>query len=266
MSQKAQIEAALGQRVARIVPLHGGDLSDVARADLEEGGRAVAKTGPVVEAEARMLRAMRAARAPVPRVLHVEPGLMLLEYLKETPPGPASYHALGTALARLHATEGESYGWAEDHAFGPVPIRNAQNGNWPAFWAENRLLPFLESTPRDTAIRLEALCDRLPEILPARPRAALLHGDIWMGNALFSGNGAYLIDPACYFGDAEVDLAMLHLFGAPPAEVLTGYGALRPGHKTRQPIYQLWPALVHLRLFGAGYHGLVTRLLGQAGA
>ena len=154
---------------------------------------------------------------------------------------------------------------AEDYAFGPVEIRNGFQDTWPAFWADHRLRPFLDAAPREIAARLDTLCARLPKLLPDRPRPALLHGDIWTGNALFSGDTAYLIDPASYYGDGEVDLAMLHLFGQPPAEFAKGYGALRDGHERRQPIYQLFPALVHLRLFGAGYHGLVTRLLDRAG-
>lgn len=264
MRPRARIEEALGKRVAQIVPLHGGDLSDVARADLEDGGRVVAKTGPHVDIEARMLRAMRAAEAPVPEVLHAESGLILLEYLQETPPGRESWRSLGAALAKLHDSQGDTYGWDEDYAFGSVPIRNTTTRDWPAFWADNRLRPFLDGLPKETAARLETLCNRLPELLPEQPRMALLHGDIWMGNALFSGDRAYLIDPACYHGDPEVDLAMLGLFGQPPSEVLEGYGPLPPGYKSRQPIYQLWPALVHLRLFGAGYHSLVSRLLSQA--
>ncbi|WP_422026229.1 fructosamine kinase family protein [Roseovarius sp.] len=265
MSLQAQVEAALGRGVTRMVALHGGDLSDVARAELDCGGQVVAKTGAMVEREARMLRAMQAAGTPVPGVLYAGPGLILLEHLEETPPGPESWRALGAALALLHQTDGESYGWAEDYAFGPVEIRNGFKDTWPAFWADNRLRPFLDAVPREMAARLEGLCARLPELLPERPRPALLHGDIWTGNALFSGDAAYLIDPACYHGDGEVDLAMLHLFGQPPAEFLEGYGALRDGHEDRRPVYQLFPALVHLRLFGAGYRGLVTRLLNRAG-
>lgn len=265
MSLRTQVEAALGRGVARMVPLHGGDLSDVVRADLEGGEQVVAKAGTMVDREARMLREMQAAGVPAPEVLYAGPDLIVLEYLEETPPGPESWRALGAALALAHRSEGECYGWAEDYAFGPVEIRNGFNDAWPAFWAENRLRPFLGAVPGETSARLEALCARVTELLPERPRPALLHGDIWTGNALFSGNSAYLIDPACYRGDAEVDLAMLHLFGQPPAEFLEGYGTLRDGHESRQPIYQLFPALVHLRLFGAGYHGLVSRLLDRAG-
>ena len=175
------------------------------------------------------------------------------------------WRALGAGVARLHATEGQTFGWDEDYAFGPVAIVNTPAQNWPDFWAENRLRPALPELPPEIAARLAALCRRLPDHIPAAPPPSLLHGDIWAGNALFSGDRAWLIDPACYHGDAEVDLAMLTLFGAPPAEFFEGYGPLRPGHAERRPVYQLWPALVHVRLFGAGYLGLVRRLLERCG-
>ena len=70
-----------------------------------------------------------------------------------------------------------------------------------------------------------------------------------------------LIDPACYHGDAEVDLAMLGLFDQPVAAFYDAYGLLEPGHDERTAIYRLWPALVHMRLIGAGYRPMVERLL-----
>ena len=75
-----------------------------------------------------------------------------------------------------------------------------------------------------------------------------------------------MIDPACYHGDGEVDLAMLELFGAPPEAFWSGYGGTEPGRAERRPIYQLFPALVHLRLFGANYRGMVSGLLDASGA
>ncbi len=266
MSLSVRIAAATGQEVAQLSPMHGGDLSEVTRADLADGSRLVAKTGPLVEAEARMLLTMGAAGAPVPRVLRAGPGLVLLEWLPETGATPEGWYALGAGLARLHASTGPAYGWQEDYAFGSVEIPNAETGNWPDFWAERRLLPSAPALPAGPRRRLETLAARLGSLLPATPPPALLHGDLWAGNALFAGADAYLIDPACYRGDGEVDLAMLHLFGSPPPAFLDGYGPLAPGWQERRPLYQLWPALVHLRLFGSGYLGLVTRLLDRCGA
>lgn len=266
MHLKERICAALTAGVERLTPLYGGDLSQVLRADLADGSCVVAKTGPRAGGEARMLAALGAAGAPVPAVRHAEAGLLLMEHLAETPPSAAGWRALGTALGALHARTGRRYGWPEDHAFGTVAVLNGESADWPRFWAENRLLATPGALPDDLRARLERLAARLPELLPAAPPPALLHGDLWAGNVLFSGARAYLIDPACYYGDGEVDLAMLTLFGDPPPEFRAGYGALRPGHEARRPLYQLWPALVHLRLFGGGYRGMVCRLLDRLGA
>lgn len=58
---------------------------------------------------------------------------------------------------------------------------------------------------------------------------------------------------------------MLCLFGSPPDAFQDAYGPLEPGWEERRPLYQLFPALVHLRLFGASYGGLVDRLLSSSG-
>jgi fructosamine-3-kinase len=106
----------------------------------------------------------------------------------------------------------------------------------------------------------------LPELLPRAPRPAHLHGDLWSGNILVrEGELAALIDPACYHGDAEVDLAMLTLFDSPDESFWEAYGALEPGWEERRGLYQLFPALLHLRLFGQSYAPMVDRLLGACG-
>ncbi|KIC15071.1 fructosamine kinase family protein [Leisingera sp. ANG-DT] len=255
----------LGAEVLRTRPLHGGDLSDVQLLSLSDGRCVVAKTGPLAAAEAAMLRAIRDAGAPAPEVLGTAGQVLLMEALEETGATSNGWQALGQSLRQLHSATGPHYGWAEDYAFGPVAIPNALLADWVEFWTSRRLLAAPDALPRDLRARIEALCARLPELLSATPPAALLHGDLWSGNVLFSGPQAFLIDPACYYGDAEVDLAMLNLFGAPPAVFHDAYGALEPGFEARRAIYQLWPALVHLRLFGASYRSMVAARLDALG-
>ncbi|MFV0360659.1 fructosamine kinase family protein [Tropicimonas sp.] len=256
----------LGADIVSHRRLHGGDLSHVTLLKLSDGRRTVLKTGPLVDREARMLAAIRDAGAAAPAVLGVAPGVLLLEALDETAPSPQGWRTLGRELGRLHRNTGQDYGWPEDYAFGLVTIANGAKSDWPAFWAERRLAPELAHLPYPVARRLERLLARLPDLLPHAPPPALLHGDLWAGNALFGpGGAAHLIDPACYFGHAEVDLAMLHLFGAPGADFSDGYGPAEPGLTGRRPVYQLWPALVHLRLFGGGYRRLVNSCLAALG-
>ena len=256
----------LGAPLRHAERLHGGDLSTVLRLVTQDGTRAVVKAGASARAEAEMLAAIAGRGVPAPRVLAVADDLLVMEDLgRDEGPG-AAWGDLGRVLRLLHAEPGPDYGWHRDHAFGAVPIRNAAAGDWPAFWAERRLAPFLPHLPVPLARRVEALAARLPDLLPRRPPAALLHGDLWVGNVMArDGTVVGLIDPACYHGDAEVDLAMLALFGRPGPAFEERYGPLAPGHAERRPIYQLWPALVHLRLFGAGYRSLVERCLDRAG-
>lgn len=260
--------ALLGKDLRDWRALAGGDLSPVLLLQLAPGGEAVAKSGPAPRAEARMLAALGAAGMAVPKVLAVSDRVLVLQRLPED--GGLSrdgWAELGAALRRQHGHTGPAYGWPEDYAFGPVPIPNRPLDDWPAFWAERRLLPGIPFLPADLARRVEGLARGLADRLPARPARSLLHGDLWAGNVLAHRGGlSGLIDPACYHGHAEVDLAMLRLFASPGPGFARGYGPLAPGAAERLPVYQLWPAIVHVRLFGAGWHGLVGRLLDQAGA
>jgi fructosamine-3-kinase len=94
-----------------------------------------------------------------------------------------------------------------------------------------------------------------------------LHGDLWSGNVMVDDDGApCLIDPAVYAGHREVDLAMLRLFGGMSARTLAAYHEAAPladGHESRVALYQLYPLLVHVNLFGGSYVSSVERALEQ---
>jgi fructosamine-3-kinase len=191
--------------------------------------------------------------------------------LAENPASDVGFSATGIRtsgpLGRLsdHAT-GPRYGWAADYAFGRVAIENGWSDDWPAFFAEQRLLTSVSQVPAALGRRLERLAADLPNRLPRHPPPSLLHGDLWGGNVVVEGaRVSGLIDPACYYGHAEVDLAMLTLFDRPGPAFYAAYGPLEPGADERLVIYRLWPALVHLRLFGGGYRGMVEGFLTAAG-
>ncbi len=264
---RERLDSALGEPIAKMGALSGGDLSQVYGITTSDGRTLVAKFGGRLRAEARMLEAIARTGCPAPEVILIEDDLLVMTRLAEGRPGTRTgYAEAGAAVAELHGATADRYGWCQDHAFGGVPCPAAPSGNWAQFWAERRLLAWPEALSPDIARRLERLARDLAGRLPARPPASLLHGDLWSGNVVFDGAFSGLIDPACYHGDAEVDLAMLTLFGHPPAAFWDGYGRLAAGWEDRRPIYQLWPALVHLRLFGPGYRGMVDRLLDAAGA
>lgn len=256
----------LGKPVLDLAPLSGGDVSVVVAGRTPQGRDFVAKTG-AARVEAAMLRAVAAAGCPAPEVIHEEDDLLIMSRLPDRSATEGGWIEAGAAIRRLHSVRSDRFGWHESTAFGNAPCPAPLGHDWPTFWAEARLMAWPEALPADIARRVERLAGRAAMRLDRAPEPRLLHGDLWSGNVLFDGNRfAGLIDPACYFGDPEVDLAMLTLFGAPPPAFREAYGPLAEGWQERRPFYQLWPALVHLRLFGGGYRGMVERLLDALGA
>jgi fructosamine-3-kinase len=267
MNPLAEAGAALLGGVLRgAKAIHGGCLSQIMLIVLADGREAIVKGGGAARAEAAMLKAVAASGAPAPAVLAVSDGVLVMEAMPADGGLGGAWTSLGGALAKLHAASGRDCGWHEDYAFGSVAIPNGWMKSWPAFWAERRLRPSCAHIAPALARRIEALAADLPNRLPELTAPSLLHGDLWGGNILASGNRVTaLIDPACYYGHGEADIAMLTLFDHPSPAFYEAYEGLAPGHEERIVIYQLWPALVHLRLFGGGYRGMVERLLSQAG-
>ena len=93
----------------------------------------------------------------------------------------------------------------------------------------------------------------------------LFHGDLWSGNFLTDKTGnATLIDPAVYYGHREMDLGMTKLFGGFEAEFYAAYSEMFPleaGFEKRVDIYNLYPLLVHVNLFGGDYIHQVQKIL-----
>ena len=235
------------------------------RLTLEGGGTLILKRAPTAGTEADMLRAIADTGTPVPQLLAADGEWLLMEEITHDSGVDSAWDSLAAVLARLHAVQASHYGWSTDHAFGPVRIENGWCADWRAFWANRRLRCHLHVLRPELGRRLEHLADRIDVLLPRRPRPVLLHGDLWGGNVLVQGKQiAALIDPACYHGDREVDVAMLTLFDRPPPSFFAAL-ELDPGWWERQPVYRLWPLLVHLRLFGDSYAGSVASALAAIG-
>lgn len=231
------------------------------RADAPEG---------FFEAEAAGLAWLaEAVGARVARVLGVGPGRIELERVREARPDRATASAFGAALARTHAAGASAFGAPPDGWDGPLfigrrPMPSAAEPTWGAFYARDRVLPFLaiaerigDVTPVEAKVVRRAAVAVASGAFDDDEAPARLHGDLWNGNVLWSDEGAVLIDPAAHGGHRETDLAMLALFGCPFLEdVLAAYdraAPLRPGWRDRVPLHQLHPLAVHAAGHGRAY-------------
>ncbi|MFS4093750.1 fructosamine kinase family protein [Streptomyces sp. AF1A] len=256
-------------------PVSGGHRAPGSPAEvtLDGGTPVMVKRGDApgaVRAEVAGLRWLAAAGAVrVPAVLGHDERWMVTERVATGRPIPEAALRFGRALAALHAAGAPAFGapppgGPEDAYIGLAPMRNAPGADWPAWYAEQRVLPYLRGAVDGGTLRpgeadvFERVCARLPELAgPAEPPARL-HGDLWNGNVLWGADGEVrLIDPAAHGGHRETDLAMLQLFGCPHLDrILAGYQESAPladGWQSRVGVHQLFPLLVHAVLFGRGY-------------
>lgn len=233
-----------------------------------------AETLPMFEAERDGLAALAEAEAfRVPRPLCCgivdQQAYLVLEHLDLRPVSERTGAiAFGHALAALHRTVGERYGWRRNNFIGTTPQVNTGNDSWARFFADARLRPQLaRAAAHGPSLRKkgESLAEKLPAFfLDYRPQPSLLHGDLWHGNAAMCGGTPAVFDPAVYYGDREADLAMTELFGGYPEAFYAAYREAWPlaeGYESRKTLYNLYHVLNHLNLFGAGYLRQAERMI-----
>jgi len=243
----------------------------------ERGRASLPRSG--LELEAFMLGELqRLSELPVPCVHYADADLLVMDYIAQDGGGitPSVERHAGALIAALHATPRPHFGYARDTLIGPLAQPNPRAPSWVPFFRDHRLMVMAAQAHKDGALpaslfaRIARLAERLDEHLiePAYP--SLLHGDLWTGNVLVRGGRvAGFVDPAIYFGAPEIELAFATLFGTFGADFFAAYEEvlpLAPGfHEGRRDIYNLYPLLVHVRLFGAGYLARVEATLRRFG-
>lgn len=270
-------------------PVSGGDSNDTYRLEIGDGTEYPARyflklhqrSGhESFSAEEEGLKALArvpngaAVPTPVARGRAGSVSYLLLEYI-ETGRGDSSSHLqLGRKLAAVHCFhETDRYGLAHDNYIGMGVQRNGWCDSWIEFFRVYRLEPQIKQAadsgllPGRMRKRLSLICDTLTRYLREPAHPVPVHGDLWSGNYLFNKAGEpYLIDPAFYYGDPEVDLAMTELFGGFPPAFYRGYAeaaGIAPEYHERKDLYNLYHLLNHLNLFGTAYLRPVKSILEQ---
>lgn len=270
-----------GSQPVRSQPMGGGCISDVRRITLQDGRTIVAKTGDPgsgLELEGMMLKYLRdKAGLPVPDVLYALDGLLLMDHL-ETSGGltDSAQEEAAELLAALHEVTADTYGFEMTTLIGGLKQPNPPSDCWLDFFREQRLLYMAREAmdagrlPPGLMGRIEQLAGRLGDWIGEPDAPSLVHGDMWAGNVLCHQGGiAGFVDPAIYYADSEVELAFSTLFstfGEPFFRRYTELRPIRPGfYEERLALYNLYPLLVHVRLFGGSYVGSVERTIGKYG-
>lgn len=183
--------------------------------------------------------------------------------------GSEVWYTMGQQLAQMHRKgTAEQFGWHRNNTIGSTPQINTWTDNWADFFAEHRIGYQVTLAKRNGGNYPDTnqVVEKVREVLADHhPQPSLVHGDLWGGNAEVTKEGEpVILDPATYYGDREVDIAMSELFGGFPAAFYQGYNAaweLDAGYKNRKELYNLYHILNHFNLFGGGYGSQASRMI-----
>ncbi|MAU10771.1 MAG: fructosamine kinase [Anaerolineaceae bacterium] len=275
---RERIEAAIGQPIQQIRPLHGGMVAEVAEAQLEDGSLVVFKldsTGTQrLDIEGHMLTYLKThSQLPVPDVLYSSADLLILSHItgRSQFTQVAERHA-AELLVLLHNQTQASYGLAFDTLIGKLHQPNTEYTQWISFFRDMRLLHMARvaydahEIDQSTMVQIHQLASKLDDFLIEPSAPSLIHGDIWTTNVLADGDTITgFVDPAIYYGHSEMELAYIAWTGTFSNVFFNHYHQLRPIEdgffEIRMAIYNLYPTLVHVRHFGGPYESMAKQTL-----
>jgi len=171
---------------------------------------------------------------------------------------------LGKGLGELHLKSAESnpkmFGFPVEGFIGTTDQKKGLEDNWIDCFLNLRIIPqllSLKSRILDKEIINKVKEKIKSELLNHKPINALVHGDLWSGNAGMDKSGRGVIfDPASWWADNEVEIAMTKLFGGFRKEFYEEYHRIYPikkGFEKRIIIYNFYHILNHANMFGGGY-------------
>lgn len=282
---RQDVETVLGKPIKDVRPCIGGDINEAVQI-LTDDSTFFLKWNQrtqtnMFSAESMGLSLLASTKVlRVPLVIHVHdgdsdiPAYLILEWLETGTYTSTTMRMLGDGLAQLHKRTSEQHGLAYNNYIGSLPQYNQQHDNWVTFYAEKRIATQMDiarergrlTSQRESA--LNTLINKLPHLLPADVKPSLLHGDLWRGNVMTLADGIpAIIDPAVYYGHFEVEIAFTELFGGFSADFYDAYWSNtdenRRDYQDRKFLYQLYPLMVHLNLFGEGYAPSVDAILNR---
>jgi fructosamine-3-kinase len=185
--------------------------------------------------------------------------LLIMEALEAVKRMPRDWRDIGRTLAHIHRVKSDTCGFDVDGFIGPLYQDNTPESDCPTFYAERRLRPRLRAAtasgnlPSPMAAQVETVMRRVPELCDAHVTPALLHGDAQQNNFVSTATGAYVIDPAVYYGDPEMDLALIDCFQPAPDDFFDGYGqemSIDPGFWERRNLWRISLYLAAVALEG----------------
>ena len=275
------VESSTGKLVISAATLAGG-FADAKHVVLSDGSQVVvklfkdARSNLAIEG-ATMDYLKRNTQLPMPKVFYSGSDALVHEYVVAD--GTLSVDSEPEAaehLAKLHDITADSYGFDFDTLIAGVRQPNPKTKKWVPFFIQHRLLYMAKQAadsgnlPAETMRRIEKFAEKMDAYLDEPEKPALLHGDITSSTVLcHHGKIKAFVDPAIYFGDPEFEFVFSGEQSSLSKVFFDRYNALKPFRagffEYRQSIYNLYPMLLNVKLFGSECLPRINAVLSRFG-
>lgn len=278
------IKEELDLEIQSIEQVQGGDIAHAYKIKVFNGKTYFLKylsgSQSIFESEVDGLRRLKKATHDfiIPHVIFLSsnPNFLLLEWIDmNNKASDVNYERdAGISLAKLHQNYAPDglFGLDRDNHIGLMPQLNTQKEEWIQFYYEYRGLKLLIKGSEMGLFTIaelklwDQLVKKYSEECPQPKKASLIHGDLWTGNMSYhSMNGKSIVyDPAIYYGNPEMDLAMTNLFGGFSYEfydAYESYSSIDSDWRKRLEFHQFYPLLVHAIMFKGHYVDQIKSLL-----
>tara|TARA_S200000501_G_scaffold287098_1_gene271621 strand:- start:259 stop:1137 length:879 start_codon:yes stop_codon:yes gene_type:complete len=187
--------------------------------------------------------------------------LLLMEWIDMN---NSDQQKLGIGLAEMHIESNKfnpkSFGYPINGFIGTTNQIEGWDRDWIECFINLRIEPQLAILEKDFLgidIKNKIKSKIASELIEHKPLNSLVHGDLWSGNiGVNRENKGVIFDPASWWADSEVDIAMTRLFGNFRSEFYENYHKLIPikkGFKKRAIIYNFYHILNHANMFKGSY-------------
>jgi len=188
--------------------------------------------------------------------------LLLMEWIDMN---NSDQQKLGKGLGEMHIESNRlnptSFGYPIHGYIGTSNQIKGWENNWITCFINLRIEPQLATLEKDF-LKIDIknkIKSKIESVLHEhQPIKSLVHGDLWSGNiGVNQINKGVIFDPASWWADCEVDIAMTRLFGSFRSEFYENYYKIIPikeGFEKRTIIYNFYHILNHANMFGGSYY------------
>jgi fructosamine-3-kinase len=270
--------------LAEVKPLIGGCINTTLLLVTSGGERAVLKISPhrvnkAYARESHQLQLLRECGLPVPQVYQTQLGdldqpdsYLLMQYIPGMNLGEARKHLMPDEFNGVQEHLAElmlvMHGHTADAYQRVTPEGDERFASWPQFyrhvydqiWRETEKAKVL---PVKCRKQISKIHDRLDRLIAHSDKPRLVHWDIWATNLMVNQDEqgrwriAAVLDPNCKYAHHEAEIAYMDLFHTINPAFLKAYQRdkrFEEGyHRIRRAVYQLYPLIDHVHLFGQDY-------------